>query len=119
LISHVSQLEKIPLVLTTLHYEIIEQSLDQKEFHLISIRRLLPQDFLHDMVRPFEEITLKIDGVLHPDQKWRVRIVFQSKKGITQEMSAQVNLIFENIALILGWQDFWVIESTPPSALAA
>jgi hypothetical protein len=119
LIPHVSQLEKIHLVLTTLHYEIVEQSFDQDKFQLISIRKLLPKDFLHDMVHPFGEITLNIDGALQPDQKWRVRIVLQSKKGITLEMNTQVNLILENIALILGWQDFWVIEIPPPSVLAA
>jgi len=119
LVPTVSQLEKIYPILTCLNYEVIERQAGNSTFFLTVQRKHGPKDFLNSITHSFEEISLSIQGHLQSDQKWQVRIQFQSKQAPNPKTTRSAHLVLENITLVLGWQNFWIIECPPPSVRPA
>jgi len=117
-VPHVIQIERVYLILDSMHYEIIEQNLATHEFHLVALQENLSLP-LPESLRRFKTIQISIDGTRIDDTRWQVRVTFQTESHLSTIRIKHADLILEDLTRALGWQNYSIIECPPPNALAA
>lgn len=117
-----SQLQKTSLVLSSMQYEVLENSLSNEEFYLEAT--LSPTAIpIQKQSHIFKSVSISIKGSRDAHQNWRIQLVLHTGHSgalFPADRLKYSELILEEITLALGWQAFWIIECPPPpTSLAA
>jgi hypothetical protein len=122
-ITDPKDLEKIFLVLTRMHFEIIEQNLGKNEFSLVAIHSPSPSDSRQHVIA-FKNISLSIQGVREHNPSltptWQIQLFLKTTDLPSSQRTRYAELILEDLTRALGWQNYWVMDDESPSnSLAA
>jgi hypothetical protein len=109
-----NQFGKIYFILTSMHFEVLQQNKDSTQLYFEATRQPSNKDIRRHL-RAFKNITVTLRGVFTPSQGWQVRVVLETPRLSSQTQVDLAELILEDLMNALGWKTYGVAEFSSPS----